>query len=98
MSSSLIWKASALGGVLGGTSRRLISFGGGGGGNDWLSSNTLPSPETPLLDDSSATEVIGFRIVVRISLFFKLECYLELLVNTTLAAQEIGMHKVNMLI
>lgn len=34
MSSSFIWKASALGGVLGGTSRRLISVGGGGGGND----------------------------------------------------------------
>lgn len=53
MSSSLIWKASALGGVLGGTSNKLISV--GGGGNDWLSSNTLSSPDTPLLGNSSAT-------------------------------------------
>lgn len=58
MSSSLIWKASALGGVLGGTSNKLISVGGGGGGrNDWLSSNTLSSPDTPLLGNSSATGV-----------------------------------------
>lgn len=57
MSSSFIWKASALGGVLGGTSRRLISVGGGGGGNDWLSSKTLSSPGMPFLGDSSDTKL-----------------------------------------
>lgn len=64
MSNSLIWKASALGGVLGGTSSKLISVGGGGGGrggggggNDWLSSNTLSSPDMPLVGISSATGV-----------------------------------------
>lgn len=60
MSSSLIWKASALGGVLGGTSNKLISVGGGeggGGGNGWLSSNTLSSPVSPLLGNSSPAGV-----------------------------------------
>lgn len=53
MSSSFIWKASALGGVLGGTSRRLISVGGGGGGNDRLSSKMQSSLGAPFLDVSS---------------------------------------------
>lgn len=59
MSSSFIWKASALGGVLGGTSRRLISVGGGGGrgGKEWLSSKTLSSLGTPFLGESSDTKL-----------------------------------------
>lgn len=57
MSSSFIWKASALGGVLGGSSSRLISVGRGGGGNDRLSSKTSSSLGTPFLGDSSDTKL-----------------------------------------
>lgn len=70
MSSSFIWKASALGGVLGGTSRRLISLGGGGGGNERLSSKTLSSPGTPFLGESSDTKLIIDKNMDRISLIF----------------------------
>lgn len=67
MSSSFIWKASALGGVLGGTSRRLISVGRGGGGNARLSSKMLLSLGTPFLGDSSDTMLERDNKISRIS-------------------------------
>lgn len=56
ISSSLTWNISATGwgGILGGSSSRLISVGVGGGGNAATSSIPELSPDRPLLDESSA--------------------------------------------